>query len=314
MKQRFIQLSVAAVFAASAVSTAHAADTYSQTKYPIVLVHGMAGAAKYFGVVDYFYGVPSDLRSHGAKVFVVDLSAMNSSNNARGEQLASQVRTILAQTGAAKVNLVAHSQGGFDSRYVATIMPTKVASVTTINTPHRGSQFADYLKGAPDAVKTLLASGADFIGSVIGFFNGQSSQDSLALLEQLSTSGAASWNSKYPTAGLSGTCGTGASSETRSGSTQYLYSWTGKGKLTTAVDLSDAAFVVTGAVMKNRGAGDNDGVVSTCSANFGRVIASNYLWNHIDANNQLLGLVNPLTTNPKSAIRDHANRLKLAGL
>src|SRR6478609_8137358 len=46
------------------------ADTYTATKYPIVLCHGMAGFDSLFGVLDYFYGVESSLTSGGAKVFV----------------------------------------------------------------------------------------------------------------------------------------------------------------------------------------------------------------------------------------------------
>ncbi len=46
-----------------------------------------------------------------------------------------------------KVNIVAHSKGGLDSRYAISACDAApfVASLTTINTPHRGCIFADYL-------------------------------------------------------------------------------------------------------------------------------------------------------------------------
>jgi len=83
---------------------------YTQTKYPIVLVHGLFGFDK-LGPVEYFYGIPAALRSGGAQVYVTTVSAANSTE-VRGEQLLSQVRQILAATGAAKVNLIGHSHGG----------------------------------------------------------------------------------------------------------------------------------------------------------------------------------------------------------
>jgi triacylglycerol lipase len=71
-----------------------------QTKYPIVLVHGLFGFDN-VGPVDYFYGIASALRSGGATVYVTQVSAANSTE-VRGEQLLLQVKQILAATGAAK--------------------------------------------------------------------------------------------------------------------------------------------------------------------------------------------------------------------
>ena len=46
-----------------------------------------------------------------------------------------------------KVNLIGHSKGGLDCRAALADPQAKahVASLTTINTPHRGCEFADYL-------------------------------------------------------------------------------------------------------------------------------------------------------------------------
>jgi triacylglycerol lipase len=80
------------------------AGTYTQTRYPIVLVHGLFGFDSALGV-DYFYGIPEALRRDGAKVYVAQVSAANSTE-VRGEQLLAQVKNILALTGASKVNLI----------------------------------------------------------------------------------------------------------------------------------------------------------------------------------------------------------------
>lgn len=48
------------------------------------------------------------------------------------------------------VNIIAHSMGGLDARYMISHLlratpGVRVASLTTISTPHRGSSFADYV-------------------------------------------------------------------------------------------------------------------------------------------------------------------------
>ena len=67
---------------------------------------------------------------------------------------------MLAETGAEKVNIIAHSKGGLDCRYAMAKlgMAPYVASLTTVNTPHIGCVFADYLLHViPDVVKNKVA-------------------------------------------------------------------------------------------------------------------------------------------------------------
>ena len=54
---------------------------------------------------------------------------------------------IVRETGCEKVNVIAHSKGGLDTKYaIAKLgMNKHIASLTTINTPHNGCEFADYL-------------------------------------------------------------------------------------------------------------------------------------------------------------------------
>ena len=54
----------AVAVAAGCASLAAWADTYTQTKHPIVLVHGLLGFDA-LGPVQYFYGVPAELRAGG---------------------------------------------------------------------------------------------------------------------------------------------------------------------------------------------------------------------------------------------------------
>lgn len=64
---------------------------------------------------------------------------------ARARKLAD---SIAAKAQGKEVNIIAHSMGGLDSRYmISQLKPTdfKIKSLTTIATPHRGSSFADYM-------------------------------------------------------------------------------------------------------------------------------------------------------------------------
>lgn len=105
-------------------------SSYAKTKYPLILAHGMGGFSSIAGF-EYFYGIGSDLTRNGAQVFETQVASFDSSY-VRGEQLLNQTKQILAITGASKVNLIGHSQGSLDVRYVAGVLPNKVASVTTV--------------------------------------------------------------------------------------------------------------------------------------------------------------------------------------
>ena len=68
------RLILAALLSALLFAPAAWATGYTQTKYPIVLVHGLFGFDN-IGPVEYFYGIPEALRSGGAQVFVSQVSA-----------------------------------------------------------------------------------------------------------------------------------------------------------------------------------------------------------------------------------------------
>lgn len=293
---------------------AHAASDYGKTKYPVVLVHGVAGAAQYVPGADYFWKMPGDLRDNGATVYVADLSAFNGVTN-RGEALVTQIRTVLAATGAAKVNLIAHSQGGYDSRYAAAVIPQSIASVTTISTPHRGTPLADFLAATPSAVQDFIAGGASLAGKLLALISGDpKQQDPLAALRLMTSPGSADFNRQFPSAGLSENCSSdGASAEVRNGNTQRLYSWAGSSSFTNILDVADPLLVLGDGIIRVQGGGSNDGAVPVCSARFGQFLGT-YGWNHLDEQNQLFGLRGLFSADPVVNLRTHANRLKMAGL
>lgn len=288
---------------------ARAGDTYTQTKYPVVLVHGLLGFDS-IGPIDYWFGITSALTSGGAKVYVSQESAANSSE-VRGEQLLQELRQLQAAYGYTKFNLIGHSHGGFTARYVAAVAPELVASVTTVGTPHQGSKVADGIKADAEKSGTtqLIAAIVDALATFISWLSGEPSlpQDSLAALESLDTPGAMAFNAKYPAGAPTSTCGQGPAT---ANGIRY-YSVGGTSVWTNIFDLSDPALALTGTYF---GGEPNDGLVSKCSSRWGTVLRDDYPWNHLDEVNQAFGLRGLFAPDPVAFFRSQANRLKTAGL
>lgn len=285
------------------------ADTYTATKYPIVLCHGMAGFDSLFGVLDYFYGIESSLTSGGATVYITHVPQFNTSE-ARGEALLAQIENIVAVSGKEKVNLIGHSHGGFDVRYVAAVRPDLVASVTTVGTPHKGAELATFLQNNLQGGgfnQLVLSTLAGSLGTLLGLLSGHTDpQNAIGGLASLSAQGAAAFNAKYPVGLPTTTCGQGAA--TANG--MRFYSWGGTSPLTNILDVGDGALGISSLVYKE----SNDGLVGKCSSHFGTVLRDDYSMNHLDEVNQLFGLTALFATNPRTVFRTQANRLKNNGL
>jgi triacylglycerol lipase len=304
---RGLLLALTLLFASTA---SIAQSTYTKTKYPIVLVHGLLGFDSILGVLDYWYGVPGDLRAGGAKVFVANVSSSNFTE-LRGEQLIRDLDSLRAVYGYSKFNLIGHSHGGPTIRYVASVRPDLVASVTSVGAPHRGSKVADGLNAAlppGSPLRPLVAGLVNALSVFIEVLSGDDDpQNALGALASLSSAGAASFNALHPQGMPTSACGNGASVVN---SIRY-YSWGGTSVLTNFFDASDA---LLGASSLFFGFEQNDGLVGQCSSHLGWVLRDNYGWNHLDEVNQLFGLRGLFSANPVSVLRAHANRLKSAGL
>lgn len=286
-----------------------AAGDYCRTRHPIVLAHGMSGFDSILGIVDYWHHIPRALERDGARVFVTEVPQFNDTA-VRGEALLAQVEEIVAITGTGKVNLVGHSHGGLDARYVASVRPDLVASVTSIGSPHQGAELADFLREniregsfTEAAVSTL----ADSLGLALALLSGTTNpQDSVAALEALSTAGMARFNAEHPQGLPDQRCGEGA----REVDGVRYYSWSGTRPVTNVLDVSDAMLGITSLVYDEA----NDGLVGRCSSHLGDVIRSDYRMNHLDEVNLMFGLRHLFGPNPVTLFRQHANRLRNAGL
>ncbi|MBQ1546234.1 MAG: triacylglycerol lipase [Clostridia bacterium] len=128
-----------------------------KTKYPIVLVHGI-----FFRDVNFFnyWGrIPKELVRNGAVLYYGSQRSAASVSQC-GTELKQKIDEIINITGCGKVNIIAHSKGGLDARFAASLpgMNEKIASITTINTPHAGCKYADYLiEKLPRAVLDYIA-------------------------------------------------------------------------------------------------------------------------------------------------------------
>ncbi len=113
------------------------------TRFPILLAHGFNTSTTNFWR---FNDVDVALEADGHVARLGSVPPFDTPQ-VRAEFLADQVDALLAETGAEKVNLVCFSMGGIDCRFLVSPagldFGAKVASVTTISSPHRGSFVAD---------------------------------------------------------------------------------------------------------------------------------------------------------------------------
>lgn len=140
------------------VSTAPALATICQTKYPIVLIHGIFFRDN--KLFNYWGRIPQTLKLHGATIYYGQhQSALTVKESAR--ELTARIKLITERSGCQKVNIIAHSKGGLDCRYAISEfgLAPYVASLTTINTPHRGCVFAErLLYAATEKTKNNIAN------------------------------------------------------------------------------------------------------------------------------------------------------------
>lgn len=125
-------------------------------KYPIVLVHGMM--IRDFKIYRAFRKIRKYLLSSGLKVYVTNQDGVGSIEN-NALQLKEEILEILEKEKVDKVNLIAHSKGGLDSRYMISMldMENHIASLTTLSTPHHGSKMSARIMKLPKYMAKFIA-------------------------------------------------------------------------------------------------------------------------------------------------------------
>ncbi len=137
-----------------------------RTNYPIMLMHGF-GTTSGLGRKGNYHEAAMALRSHGVWAYAPNVAPYHTIAT-RAEMWAERMAHILEETHAPKVNLIAHSMGGLDARYLISRLGqhTHVASLTTIATPHRGSALASFVLKQPATIKKALMYGAHALGTL----------------------------------------------------------------------------------------------------------------------------------------------------
>ena len=112
-----------------------------RTRYPLMLIHGLNCRDDW--IFSYWGSVAETLKAHGAQVYLNGQDAWGSIP-ANSAALLRRGEAILADTGCDRLNLIAHSKGGLEARYLISTLGfgDRAASLTTICTPHRGSKSA----------------------------------------------------------------------------------------------------------------------------------------------------------------------------
>lgn len=126
------------------LENARAENEICKTKYPIVMVHGIF--FRDWQLMNYWGRVPASLIRNGASIYYGNQQSARSIPDS-AEELRQAVMKVIAETGAEKVSIIAHSKGGLDTRYAISSLGLDkyVATLTTINTPHGGCDMVDYL-------------------------------------------------------------------------------------------------------------------------------------------------------------------------
>lgn len=165
----------------------------SKPKYPVLLVHGMGFRDD--KLIGYWGRIPKALEEMGCAVYFGQQDS-NADIETNGEHLARRINEILQQTGAEKVNIIAHSKGGMDSRYAITAAGAahKVASLTTVCTPHHGSKTVDLLMKCPEPLVRFVGACADCWCRALG----DKEPNSYKVFQSFTTAAAAKFNAETP--------------------------------------------------------------------------------------------------------------------
>jgi triacylglycerol lipase len=179
----FLWLSIMPFGALSAEPHDNPEGTNIQLQYPLILVHGVVAHDR--AGYDAFWGaIPAMAQEQGIPVYLGNTDAWGTYES-NAQILKTTIERVLAETNAEKVNIIAHSKGGLDARYFIWRYDfgDRVASLTTISTPHLGTELADLAYGTP-VTHTLPAR---MVLGRIGKNSGDHSPNFYLVLRQLTT-------------------------------------------------------------------------------------------------------------------------------
>lgn len=148
-----------------------------KTRYPILMVHGIF--FRDWKNFNYWGRIPKELTDNGATIYYGSHQSSASVEQC-ADELKECILNIIRETGCEKLNIIAHSKGGLDSRYAISClgMDEYVASLTTINTPHLGCNYVSkLLERIPQKAVSAIGNKYESLYTKLGddnpdFFNG----------------------------------------------------------------------------------------------------------------------------------------------
>ena len=138
-----------------------------QVKYPIFLCHG-------FGAIGSLVK-PSPLhdpcmlmREHGIIAFAPNVVPY-ASIETRARNWVRLINKVCDDYGFEKLNVIAHSMGGLDMRFALAHLDItdRIASLTTVATPHHGTFLADLILKTPEIITEKLSDIVDWFGNSV---------------------------------------------------------------------------------------------------------------------------------------------------
>lgn len=166
-----------------------------QLKYPILLVHGMGFRDN--NKINYWGRIPKELEKVGCKIYY-GCQDSNADIETNATIIGKKIDSIIKETGFKKVNIIAHSKGGLDCRYAISTLgfADKVASITTISTPHNGSKTVDILMKTPKSIIKFIGFFTDCWFRLLG----DKAPNSYKVFQSFTTSVAKTFNENNPDA------------------------------------------------------------------------------------------------------------------
>ncbi len=218
-------------------------DDACKTKYPVVLVHGL-GFRDGSRLYNYWGRIPNMLAGHGAVIYYGGQDSWGTMKH-NAEQLKKKFEAIIETDHVEKLNVIAHSKGGMDVRFLISNMGMEkyISSVTTIATPHNGMHCVDALYKVPKCILSVIA----FFVNLNNKIAGDSKPDFYHSLQEITTYNAKSFNEQC-----------------KNKETIVYQSYAGKMKNI----FSDLLYIFTYPLVYLFD-GDNDGLVSVESAKWG---------------------------------------------
>jgi triacylglycerol lipase len=247
------------------------------TRYPVVLMHGAAGFGEILGI-EYFFDVTNSLADKGYLAFTPVVDPIASTED-RAQQTQAILDELVGEGQGRRFNLVGHSQGGLDARYLAgKLLDDRIKSVTTVSSPHRGTPVADLTQG----LVTITGVDSAFVELALQTLTdaiGMPNMDYVGQLASLTSTGMAEFNATVPDR-----------------TDVYYASWAGRSCSTFDWDCQDgndgeviAPYLGMTFWIIQMAAGDNDGMCPVESAKWGE-FKGTVPADHFDEVGQLVGV------------------------